>query len=139
MADLKYNKYIVDYYKPRDTPASKANADRVVPIVRMDEEIIKGSFYMGLVWALQPPPPNVQTEAHVHDYNEVIGFIGSDWKNPQDLGGEIEFWIEDEKYILKKSCIIFIPKGIKHCPLRDLKIDRPYIHFAMVTEGQYKR
>jgi hypothetical protein len=28
------------------------------------------------------------TPAHTHDFNEVIGFIGSDPQNPQDFNGE---------------------------------------------------
>jgi hypothetical protein len=89
---------------------------------------------MTFVWALGVSSREQDLEAHTHDYNEVLGWIGTDWKNPHDLGGEIEFWMEDEKYILTKSCIIYIPKGVRHCPLKDLKVDRPFIHFGVITE-----
>jgi hypothetical protein len=53
------------------------------------------------------------------------------------LGGEVEFWLEDEKYLLTKSCLIFAPKGLKHCPLRVIRVDRPIFHFTVVTGGEY--
>ena len=58
-------------------------------------------------------------------------------KNVFDLGGEIEFWLEDEKYLLTRSCLIFVPAGMKHCPIKFIRIDRPIFHFLMVTGGQY--
>jgi hypothetical protein len=30
--------------------------------------------------------------------------------------GLVEFWIEDEQFMLTKTCTIYIPNGIKHCP-----------------------
>jgi len=142
MAKLKYKKYIVEDYIPSGEEINKSADDqerltRLSRIVRLDDDIIKGSFHMGFVWSLRPSKLALDTQAHTHDFDEVLGFIGSDWKNPRDLGGEIEFWLEDEKYILKNSCIIFIPKGMKHCPLKDLRIDRPFLHFGIMTAGKY--
>ena len=143
MTGLKYKKYIVDQYraseqeKIRDT-ARPDRIERLARIVKLDSDIIPGSFHIGFVWALGASTQKEELGAHVHDYNEVLGWIGTDWKNPHDLGGEVEFWIEDEKYILKNSCIIFIPKGVKHGPLKDLKVDRPFIHFGAITKKNYK-
>jgi hypothetical protein len=143
MAGLKYQKYIVDQYiaseqeKARDATRPDRVA-RLAHIVKLDNDIIPGSFHMGFVWALGASTQKQELEAHVHDFNEVLGWLGTDWKNPHDLGGEVEFWIEDEKYILKNSCIIFIPKGVKHCPLKDLKVDRPFIHFGVITKKNFK-
>jgi hypothetical protein len=142
MVKLKYKKYIVEDYIISQEERLKAAENperltRLTRILRLSDDIVKGSFYMGFVWSLKPSTQKYDTEAHTHDYDEVLGFIGSDWKNPRDLGGEIEFWMEDEKYILKNSCVIFIPRGIKHCPLKDLRIDRPFLHFGMMTQGKY--
>ena len=143
MRGLKYQKYIVDAYIPSADEITREAArpdrvDRLKHIVRMDNDIVPGSFNVGFVWALGASTVKEELAAHVHDYNEVLGWLGTDWKNPNDLGGEIEFWIEDEKYIIKKSCIIFIPKGVKHCPLKDLKVDRPFIHFGVITKKNFK-
>jgi hypothetical protein len=76
-------------------------------------------------------------EAHTHPFDEVIAFVGTNPDDPQDLGGEIELWLEDEPYILAKSCLVFIPKGLKHCPLIVRRVDRPIFHFITGPEGTY--
>jgi hypothetical protein len=91
---------------------------------------------MNTAWYLKSSTM-VENIAHTHDTDEIIGFFGNNPKDPYDLGGEIEIWLEDEKYILTKSCLIFVPKGMKHCPLVIRKVDRPIFHFTTVTEGQY--
>jgi hypothetical protein len=84
-------------------------------------------------------PKGDRGENHSHDFDEVLGFLGSDWGNQGELNGEIELWLEDEKYVLTKSSLIFIPRGLKHLPLRVLRVDRPILHFSMTNEGTYTR
>jgi hypothetical protein len=33
--------------------------------------------------------------------------------------------------------MLFIPAGMKHMPLRILRVDRPVFHFSVVTEPHY--
>jgi len=73
----------------------------------------------------------------VHDFDEVVGFIGNDYQNPRDLGGEVEFWLEDEKYMLTQSCLIYCPKGMRHCPLRVAKVERPFLFLAVSLTPKY--
>ena len=99
-------------------------------IVYLDGEVIKGAFYTECAWFYkksegQPGPP-----AHIHGFDEVLAFFGSNPDNPHDLCGEIEFWLDDEKHIITESCLIFIPKGLKHSPLIIHRIDRPIFHFS---------
>ena len=67
---------------------------------------------------------------HSHPFHELFCYFGTNTDDPSDLGGEIEFWLEDEQYILTKSCIIFVPKGMKHCPLITRRVDRPIFHLG---------
>ena len=142
MSELQYRKYIIEDYIPAKQAQDTSAADpekstRLSQIVRLGDDLIKGAASVGFVWALKTSVREQELAAHTHEYNEILGWLGTDWNNPRDLGGEIEFWLEDEKYILKHSCIIFVPKGMKHCPLKDLRIDRPFIHFGVMTEGDY--
>ena len=59
------------------------------------------------------PPP----EPHTHDFGEVIGFFGTDPKNPNDLGAEIELYIDGERNYITETFLAYIPAGIIHCPL----------------------
>jgi hypothetical protein len=57
---------------------------------------------------------------HKHDYEEIFLFLGTDPKNPRDLGAEIEFWVGEgenlEKIEFNTSSSIYIPPGLAHFP-----------------------
>jgi hypothetical protein len=143
MAETKYAKYILSEYKAPDTEApwappnlrgaTKGQGGR---LFYLDSSIIPGSYYMECVWVM-PRPAGVQpgerragTQPHTHDYDEIIGFIGTNLDDPYDLGAEAELWLGDEKHIITKTSLVFIPAGLIHCPLTFLKVDRPVFHFT---------
>jgi hypothetical protein len=103
-------------------------------ILSLDESVLKGSFYTEAVWIWPGGsdiyPETAEPNSHAHDYDETIAFFGTDFKNPNDLCGDIEFWMEDEKFNLTRSCLIFVPKGMYHCPLVIHKVKKPIFHFA---------
>ena len=139
MAARKYQKYIIEtanvpeaFVKMHSQPSD--NKSRVI---WLDDNVLKGAFFLSCRWYTHPMGD--KDENHAHDFDEVLGFIGSDWEDPSKLNGEIELWLEDEKYILTKSCVVFIPKGLKHLPLNLLRVDRPILHFSMGPETTYTR
>lgn len=139
MAESKYGKYIVTELKtPGFDPESAARyAEWATRILWLDEDVVEGAYQMNCSWYRKPPARQMQA-AHTHDADEIIGFFGSNPQDPYDLGGEIEFWLEDEKHILTRSCLIFVPRGMKHCPLIIKRIDRPIFHFTTVKSGKYR-
>ena len=70
-------------------------------------------------------------------FDKIIGFFGNDASKPYDLGGEIEIWLEDEKQVITKSAMLFVPAKMKHCPLILKRVDRPIFHFTIVPGGRY--
>lgn len=142
MDATKYGKYIITTTKPNlAVPLFRGNTDLAKvdwssQFLYLDDEVIKGANYVECIW-LWKPDTGEGASPHVHDFNEIIGFCGTNFQDPTDLGGEIEMWLGDEKHILTKSCIIFIPKGLKHCPLRIRKVDKPIFHFGMGTGKMY--
>lgn len=48
-------------------------------------------------------------DEHVHDFDELAGFLGSDPESPYELGGEIEIGIGGELRRLTKRGLIFMP------------------------------
>ncbi|MFP3974781.1 MAG: hypothetical protein ACLFVK_00980 [Dehalococcoidia bacterium] len=140
MAESKYGKYIVTELQ---MPESKQRIDATYSqyarrILWLDNNVIEGAFHMNTAWYLKPST-TTESKAHTHDTDEIIGFFGSNPDAPYDLGGEIEIWLEDEKHILTKSCLIFVPAGMQHCPLVLRRVDRPIFHFTVVTGGQYTK
>jgi hypothetical protein len=140
MAELKYQKYILtDLKLPEDIQQKAAEYNqRATRILWLEDWVIKGA--PGIICSWYWKATEVEgVPSHTHDFDEVLGFFGSDIQNPHDLGGEVEFWLEDEKYILKKSCLIFIPKGLRHCPLRVVKVDRPVFFLAVSVTNKYAK
>ena len=102
----------------------------------MDENVVEGAFHINTAWYLNAAE-TLEDQPHVHDADEIIGFFGSDPSKPYDLGGEIEIWLEDEKQVITKSALLFVPAGMKHCPLILKRVDRPIFHFTTVPGGRY--
>jgi hypothetical protein len=107
-------------------------------ILWMDEDVVPGAFHMNTAWYLKAGP-TLEDQPHVHDTDEIIGFFGSDPTDPHDLGGEVEIWLEDEKHVIDRSAMIFVPAGMVHCPLVINRLDRPIFHFTTVTGRQYDK
>jgi hypothetical protein len=105
-------------------------------ILWVDDKIVPGAFQMNCCWFVKVPEKQMYFQHH-HDVPEIIGLFGGDYQNQHDMGAEVEFWMEDEKYTITKSCMIFIPANIKHCPLMLKRIDKPIFHFSVVTSAAY--
>jgi quercetin dioxygenase-like cupin family protein len=102
----------------------------------MDEDVVPGAFNLNVSWYLKAGT-TIDNVPHTHDHDEIIGFFSNDAQKPYDLGGEIEIWLDDEKQIITKSCMIFVPAGMKHCPLILRRVNRPIFHFTVVRAGRY--
>ena len=118
----------------RIDPTVVSNTPSHTKMLSLDDSVLKGSFYTEAVWIWPGGndiyPETAEPNAHAHDYDETIAFFGTDFKNPNDLCGEIELWMEDEKFMLTRSCLIFVPKGMYHCPLVIHKVEKAIFHFA---------
>ena len=153
MAKQKFSKYfITDWNHPPYPPeVARRNEEQIksghyvkaTEMYYMADTIIKGAFYMTCVMVQEikgnKPVEHADGKPHSHDFDEVLLFAGTDPKNPHDLGGEIEIWIEDEKHIITKGCMIYIPKGTKHLPLIFRRIGRPVYFITAGNVTKYEQ
>jgi hypothetical protein len=137
----EFAKYIVqDLQEPADTgtPEFKEIYKRFAKrILWMDGDVCPGAFQMNTAWYKDVPARDPIFLEHKHPYDELIGFFGSDPERPYDLNAEIEFSIEGEAHLLTKSSMIFVPGGLRHNPMRILKVDKPVFHFSVVMNPSY--
>jgi hypothetical protein len=108
-------------------------------LYRLDEKKVSGiPFFTDCAW-VWPKPGDIVMEgkAHTHDFDEIITVFGTNPDDPRDLCGEVEFWLDDEKHIIKNSCIIYVPKGTKHCPIIFKNVQRPIFHYIVGDAGKY--
>ncbi|MBA7695788.1 hypothetical protein ES703_104424 [subsurface metagenome] len=143
MAETKHGKYIITGTKlDLELPSYRRDATEIAAgnhtrLIYLDEEVIKGAFYVECVWYWKGSEQPI-VGAHTHPFDEVIAFFGTNPEDPQDLCGEVELWLEDEKHILTKSCLVFVPRGLKHCPLIIRRVDRPIFHFTAGSGSMYR-
>jgi len=122
-------------------------------VIWMDSEVIPGAFYSECVWfwpqaawgmpqvremTPEEAEKNPALAPHTHPFPELLSFFGTNMDDPSDLGGVVEFWLEDEKYVFDKSFVVYIPEGVKHCPLRIHKMEKPMFHFTIGPGQMYR-
>jgi hypothetical protein len=133
----KYDKFfITDYNKPENLTAweAKYRPRDKIPLLFLDDSIVKNAFYSECCWFLpslmENDSPTRLVKPHKHDYDEVFGLVGSDVNDPNNLCGELEIFLDGEKYLINRSVLIFIPAGLEHGPIRWVRIDKPIFHFG---------
>jgi mannose-6-phosphate isomerase-like protein (cupin superfamily) len=142
MTGKKYEKYVVPKaMRPQDFLDPMAAGFMTMPplIFLNGDTPVKGSNqFLEVVWiwdegaaAINPDRP-----PHSHEFDEVFVFLGSSRQDPDDLGGDVEFWLgegkDTEKYHFNTSTCIFVPRGLVHLPMMFKNVKRP---FLLVTMG----
>jgi hypothetical protein len=139
----KYAKYIVMASSPhleakaaRGGDLSKVVTPKLHHFLALNNAVAEGSIMVNCSWVYAGEDPGGMG-AHSHPYPEVIGFAGGDPRDADNLGAELEFWMEDEKYMIDKSCLIYIPKGVKHGPIITRNLRKDIFHFDIqLTTGE---
>jgi len=153
MAEKKYAKYIITenivaaYSPPADVMKSleeqrkAGNFMEHAPLYSLNNKIIPGGMFTHCHWIWETHgSKGVQIESpHKHDFSEVFGFFGTNRQNPRKLNGEIEFWLDNEKYIIDYSCLIFIPRGLKHAPIVFRNVKSPVFILNAGNTTNYTR
>lgn len=148
MAEMKTSKYIVltDIKKEIKMPAHRRPAETVMDgrdgmptrVMWLDNNIVPGAFYTEAVWVWPHCAAEQNTAPpHTHSFAEIITFFGTNFDDPHDLGGEVELWLEDDKHVMTKSFLAFVPAGMKHGPLIVRRVDRPMFHYTAGVGTEY--
>ena len=110
----------------------------ISPVAFIDSRFVPGSFYAECVWVHQASEGSPPEHSH-DDFDEIVMLIGTDPDRPHDLCGEVEFWMAGEKYVLTESAMIFVPKGVRHCPMYFRRVDRPILNLSTGPSQSYGR
>jgi hypothetical protein len=138
MKESKFGKYILTELKIPEGYGSPSTEDNSRSrLLFLDNSIIPGAFYLSAAWYLKDSDKHVPPPSHTHGHDEIIAFFGSNAEDPHDLGGELEIWLGGEQHFTTKSCLVFIPKGLSHCPFWVRNIKRPILHFSTAPMGSY--
>ena len=137
MAESKYDKYFLTEFKEPSNVSAVAGPQAYF---RGARQIPGANLNMG--WQLFTDPIYLEKEPHTHDCDEYLIFLGG--KLPDlfsSFRAEVDFFIgeEMEKHLIDRATIIFIPKGLVHCPLNFRKIDEPVLFHAILLAPRFTK
>ena len=130
MSETRYGKYIKEHsiqYPPFG------------PVFNFSgEEDFQSDFSMFAIYVTQPNL--MEAEPHSHEFDMYVIFCGGP-DNMEDLGAEIEFSFgeEQEKHIITKPTVIYIPKNTIHCPLNFVRVDKPIMFLHATIAPKYQK
>ena len=94
-------------------------------------EIKESALAMGFAHITEPEILGSPT--HVHPFDQWIYLIGAEVFSEFDA--DIAFTMGDDILKINYPCYIFIPKGVKHCPLNIKRVGKPLIFIdASITQ-----
>jgi len=131
MPKIDYEKYLVR--KP-NYEAFGGTKNRQSPTMTMmsNKQVPGCNYYMEPGWIYGIPEPNPSLHEHAHEYDEIVMHWGGDYRQPQVLGGEIEFYVGGQPIIFNTTTFLYIPKGTPHGPVIWRKFEYPHMQMAMM-------
>jgi hypothetical protein len=130
---MRTQKYIV-------TEQSQRQLQRGIPGLSIGDDIVKGSFFLSCNLVQSRAQPSKETQpAHTHDCEEIMGFFGTNFDDWRDLAGEVELWLDGRKNLLTRTCLVYVPAGMSHCPMNIRRADRPMFLFSTGPAPRYLR
>jgi hypothetical protein len=131
MPKIDYEKYLVR--KPNyEAFSGVKNRQSPTMTIMSSKQVPEVNYYMELGWIYGIPEPNPSLHEHVHEYDEIVVHWGGNYNMPQVLGGEVEFYVAGQPLTFNTTSALFIPRGVKHGPLRLKKYEKPHIVIAMM-------
>jgi len=132
MAARKYGKYVVE---------ALANQEERLGRVA---HLFGGKHFQGTnfspAWVGLTKPLFMMKESHSHDYDEYLFFWGTNAGNIDEFAAEVELCLgeEEEKYIITTPTVVYVPRGLKHCPLNFKIVDKPIMFMDISISPEYE-
>ena len=107
MVKSDYEKYFVTKpdYEGNTIPVKNYQSP---PMTYISNRLIPGcNNYLQLGWITGPPEPNTCIEEHSHSHDQIIIYWGGDYKTPQDLGADIEYYIGGRLLSIRRPEFLF--------------------------------
>jgi len=146
MSRVDLEKYICNPLTTGENPHPEVQGDRLALRSGVDGWGPPDKNVRMTWWPISEPFEMI-SEAHSHDFDQFILFVGGDITNMMDLGGEVELWLgEDadhmEKFTFTKAAFVSVPAGLYHCPLNFKKVNdpsKPILFHDMFFATEYGR
>ncbi|HSW59043.1 MAG TPA: hypothetical protein VLH15_11605 [Dehalococcoidales bacterium] len=107
---------------------------------RGDMQIPGAGMNMG--WQVFSKPIHLEKEAHIHDADEYLIFLGAELPDLfSSFDAEIDLWMgeEMEKCVITKPTIVYVPKNFSHTPLNFRKLNKPVLFSALLLAPRFTK
>ncbi|MCR4393567.1 MAG: hypothetical protein NUV31_04245 [Dehalococcoidales bacterium] len=141
MADKKYDKYFLSYdgAEPKANDWVSLSSLPPFPEIASPQTYFRGAAALPgatatIGWQVFTAPVCWETVPHAHKYDEFLIFLGAQLPDLcKSYDAEIDLWIgkELEKHTLTSATVVYIPKGLLHCPLNFRVIRKPVLFHAL--------
>ena len=94
-----------------------------------------------IIWKYISGPANLAEEAHSHDFEEFLIFLGNKPGDPEDFDAEIEISLgeEGETHNINTPSVICLPPGLVHGPLTVKRVGKPIIFAVIYLSPEYTK
>jgi hypothetical protein len=133
----KYLPNIVYRYERPDGQIPGAPEGFVTFLLYLDGEKAPDAPYMETVWF--NTSNDTGPAPHAHEFDELIGFIGSNPDDPTALQASVQLDYEGELVTVTESTVAYIPRGTMHSPILVPEMDKPIYHFSIANSADYDR
>jgi hypothetical protein len=141
MPETKYGKYFLsdNGAPPGKNDFVSLNSLSPCPEVASPQTYFRGAAILPgatltMGWQVFIKPLKLERIPHTHDHDEYLMFLGAQLPDLcSSFDAEIDFWMgeELEKHTITSTTIVFIPKGVLHCPLNFRKVNKPVLFHAL--------
>jgi uncharacterized RmlC-like cupin family protein len=135
MAKTKYGDYIKSLTFQDYGPGSYRQGTIITPeFLGLDVHIEFGTFWVGGKMGKEP------YESEVHDFNEVMLWMGADTGDLSELGAEVELCLgeEKEKHMITSSQAVFVPGGFPHLPANAVRMNQRFLFLSISMTPEWK-
>lgn len=135
MAQKKYGKYVVTLDLKNDRPGFYRQVASVNgKAFGIDFNVDYGAYWAAGNMGESPAAP------HVHDYDQVMLWLGADGNDMGELGAEVELCLgeEGEKYMVTSSTAVAVPKGLPHYPANIMRMDKRFVYMEVSCASELK-
>jgi len=134
--DFDYEQYAIR--SPMREAGAEFTAGRTSPTMTMMSGVqIPGvKYYIEVGWTFGMPVSRIagsgMPEMVHRKFDEIVLHIGGDPSHPEELGGEVEFYVGGQPLLFNTTSALFIPTSVKHGPLALKKYEKPHLVMAIM-------
>jgi len=135
VAETKYGSYIKSLAFQDYGPGSYRQATKITgEFLGLDVHTEFGTFWSAGKIGKEP------YHSEVHDFDEVMIWMGADMTDLSELGAEVQLCLGEEKesHMITCSTAVFIPKGLPHLPANIVRMDKRILYLQISLAGEYK-